>query len=80
MAKCCIEAEATMQYRRQYLDLKTMSKQPVETAEAVASACVQAVLDLDLPLIIVLTEGGKLARVVSKYRPPCKILACSLTG
>lgn len=80
MAKCCIEAENTMQYRRQYLDLKTMTKGKVDTAESVASAAVQTSLDLELPLIIVLTEGGKLARVVSKYRPQCKILACSLTN
>jgi len=86
MAKCCIEAENTMQYRRQYLDIKTMSMAKVKsgkqmkTVESVAAAAVQTSLDLELPLIIVLTEGGKLARVVSKYRPQCKILACSLTG
>jgi pyruvate kinase len=39
-----------------------------------------AVLDLKLPLIVVLTDSGKLARLVAKYRPEVKILACSING
>ena len=40
MAKCCIEAENVMQYRRQYLDIKTMTTGKVDTAESVAAAAV----------------------------------------
>jgi pyruvate kinase len=69
MAKCCIEAESCIQYRRLYNDTKMMTPAPIQTAEAVASACCSAALDLPIGLIIVLTDSGKLARLVSKYRP-----------
>jgi pyruvate kinase len=80
MAKCCVEAENIMDYRRLYHNIKELTPSPVGTAEAVASAACSAVLDLKLPLIIVLTDSGKLARLVSKYRPRVKILACSVNG
>merc|ERR1719263_2534823 len=78
MAKICVEAEKTLNYRRVYNDLKLYTPGPVSTTEAVASAVCSAVLDQkDIALIIVLTETGKLARLVSKYRPEVKILGCS---
>ena len=78
MAKCAIEAEQTLNYRRVYNDIKALT--PTEgfsAAEAVASAAVSCVLDLKLSLILVLTENGNIARLVAKYRPPVMILACS---
>ena len=81
MSKICVEAERTINYRRLFADLKSYTQQPVETAEAVASAACAAVLDQkEISLIIVLTDTGKLARLVSKYRPEVNILACSLTS
>jgi pyruvate kinase len=78
MAKICVEAEKTLNYRRVYNDIKLYTPGPVGTTEAVASAVCSAVLDQkDIALIIVLTETGKLARLVSKYRPEVKILGCS---
>ena len=61
--------------------MKLYTPGPVGTTEAVASAVCSAVLDQkDIALIIVLTETGKLARLVSKYRPEVKILGCSNNG
>lgn len=80
MAKCCVEAEACIQYRRLFSDIKGMTPLPIQTAEAVAAACCSAALDLPIGLIIVLTDSGKLARLVSKYRPRVKILACSINA
>ena len=81
MGKTCVEAENTINYRRLFNDLKQYTPQPIETAEAVASALCSAVLDQkEIKLIIVLTDTGKLARLVSKYRPEVRILACSLTS
>ena len=37
-------------------------------------------LDLNIDLIIVLTDSGKLARLTSKYRPEVNILACSINA
>jgi pyruvate kinase len=70
LAKICVEAEKTMNYRRLYNDLKKRTAGPLGTTEAFASAVCSTVLDQkDIALIIVLTESGKLARLVSKYRP-----------
>jgi len=81
MAKICVEAEKTMNYRRNYNDIKLYTTAPIGTAEAVASAVCSAVLDQkDISLIIALTDTGKLARLISKYRPEVNILACSVNA
>lgn len=81
MSKICVEAEKTINYKRIFADIKSYTPTPVSTAEAVASAMCSAVLDQsDISLIIVLTESGKLARLVSKYRPEVQILACSINA
>jgi pyruvate kinase len=79
MAKICVEAEKMIDYRRQYNDLRLFTPGPLATAEAVSSAAVATVLDLNIDLIIVLTDTGKIARYVAKYRPPVPILACSIS-
>ena len=81
MAKVCLEAENTLNYRSVFNVIKTSTPVPISTAEAVASAVCSSVLDQkDIGLIIVLTESGKLARLVSKYRPEVNILACSINA
>lgn len=79
MAKVCVEAEKMLDYRRLYNDLKLYSTGALPTAEAVSSAAVATVLDLNIDLIIVLTDTGKIARYVAKYKPPVPILACSIS-
>jgi pyruvate kinase len=51
--------------------------QPVVTAETVASTAVNTVLDLPVDLIVIVTETGRFARLIAKYRPPVAILALS---
>ena len=81
MAKICVEAEKTINYRRIFSDIKLYTPPPVGTAEAVASAVCSAVLDQkDIGLIIALTDTGKLARLIAKYRPEVNILACSVNA
>merc|ERR1712195_176944 len=80
MARICAEAERTIDYKRLYADTRTYSPAPVPTAEAVAAAAVGTVHDCIIDLVIVLTDSGKLARLVSKYRPNCPILACSVSN
>jgi len=79
MGKVCAEAERTLDYKRIYNDIKMYTPMPIQTAEAVAAAAVSTVLDLNVDLIIVLTDSGKLARLVSKYKPSVPILACSVS-
>lgn len=78
MSRTCCEAERCLDYKTVYNDIKLYSAAPLGTAEAIASAAVQTVLDLNLDLVIVVTDTGSLARLVSKYRPPVPILACSM--
>merc|ERR1719334_1178574 len=42
---------------------------------SMASSAVKTAFDLNCSLIIVLTQSGRIARTVSKYRPHCTILA-----
>lgn len=80
MAKVCCEAEKMVDYKRTYNDLRLYTPTPLMTAEAVASAAVSTILDLNIDLIIVLTDSGRIARYVAKYRPPVPILACSISN
>ena len=77
LSKCCVEAEKTVDHRKTYNDLKLYSPAPYGTAESVSCAAVAAVLDLKIDLIIVLSETGKLARLVAKYRPEVAVICCS---
>jgi len=81
MAKICVEAEKTIDHKRLYKETKKHTPTPLDTAEAVAAATVSAVSDgNNIALVVVLTDSGKLARLVSKYRPEVPILACSVNG
>jgi len=80
MSKCAIEAEQTLNYQRIYEDIRSLTPKGLSIAEGVASSAVSAANDLNLNLIIVLTDTGSLARLVAKYRPAVKILAASVNG
>lgn len=80
MSKICVEAEKMLDYKRIFNDLKMYTPVPLSTAEAISSAAVSTVLDLNIDLIIVLTDTGKIAKYVAKYRPPVPILACSISS
>jgi len=45
------------------------TKPPISTAESIAASAASAALNLDIDLIIVLTDTGRIARYVAKYRP-----------
>jgi len=79
MSKCCAEAERCIDYKRTFNDIKLFTPAPVSTSEALAASAVSTVQDLNVDLIIVLTDTGLLARLVAKYRPNVPILACSVS-
>ena len=80
MAKIASEAELTFDYERLYNDIKTHSPTPKLTAESIAAACASAALSSNIDLIIVLTDTGRIARLVAKYRPKQVILTCSVSA
>lgn len=77
MSKCCVEAERCIDYKRTFNDIKLFTPAPVSTSEALSASAVSTVADLNVDLIIVLTDTGHLAHLISKYRPSVPILACS---
>ena len=79
MANICLEAERTIDYLSLYKQIKNSTPLPIKTCESVASSAVSAaVYGSNIDLILILSESGVLVRLVSKYRPECKILACCL--
>jgi pyruvate kinase len=80
MAKICAEAERCIDYKQTFNDIRIYTTAPLGTAEAIASSSVSTVLDLNIDLVICVTDTGCISRLVSKYRPPVPILACSVVN
>lgn len=78
IARLCAEAERCVDHKTVFNDIRLYTSAPLGTAEAIASSSVSTVLDLNIDLIIVVTDTGSIARLVSKYKPPVPILACSV--
>lgn len=79
MAKCACEAENMINYKTLFEDIKDHTPNALITAESMASSAARAALNLDIDLIIVLTDTGRIARLVAKYRPRQPIMACSVS-
>jgi pyruvate kinase len=77
LAKICAEAERCINYKEKFNEIRLYTTSILGTAEAIASSSVSTVLDLNIDLIITITDTGSIARLVSKYKPPVPILACS---
>lgn len=77
IANIICEAERTLNYKYAYQTLAKYTRNTT-TTESLASTVCAAVLDQkDIQLILVTTETGRAARLISKYRPEVKILACT---
>ncbi|RYH14562.1 pyruvate kinase [archaeon] len=78
MANICLEAESIIDYDAHYDHLHhLMLKSGVALAppESITSSAVKTARDIGAKAIIVLTETGSSARLISKYRPYIPILA-----
>ena len=73
MSRICRTAEMALDYGALSLALLAYSKK-TSRPEAVASAAVKISLDLNVPLLIVITETGATARYVAKYKPAVPVL------
>ncbi|KAK9702670.1 Pyruvate kinase [Basidiobolus ranarum] len=74
MAEACQLAESVICYPQVFDELRGLTKRPTGTTETVASSAVNAALEANAGAIIVLTQSGNSARLVSKYRPHCPII------
>ena len=69
--------ESSIHYRKRFnmlsdFDLKTI-------ADAMSASAVKASYDLDCNAIIVATRSGRTAKLVSRFRPACPIIAVTTT-
>jgi len=72
MASICLTTEETLDYNALYNSLRKAvvdSKMKVSVSETIASSAVKTSEELEAALIIVLTETGNTARLISKYKP-----------
>lgn len=79
MAKIASYTESQYDYwqafRSQAYDGSTINT----AADAVSHACCMCAMDLEAKAILTVTHSGRTARMVSKYRPACPILAFTVT-
>jgi pyruvate kinase len=73
MARVAIRIEKALDYRKNLEMRREFARMSI--AEAISHATCEAALDLDLAAIICSTQLGSSARMVSKYRPRCPIIA-----
>jgi pyruvate kinase len=74
MSRICRESESAIFYSSLFNQLRQNVPKPLSMEEATACSAVNAVYELQVKAIIVLSTTGNSARLVSKYRPPCPIL------
>lgn len=70
MSRVCLEAEACIDYPLLYNAICGSVPRPVSTEEAICAAAVATAEDVSAKLIIALTETGRTAELLAKYRAP----------
>jgi pyruvate kinase len=75
MANTLVEAEAACFQRSLFEELVLTNELPLDATHSIAIGAVEAAMKNKASSIIVLTPDGKAAQLLSKYRPPCPILA-----
>ena len=77
MSRTVTNAEQTRSYNFLYQAIRhsiVTERGPLTAGESVASSAVSAVLDVQAKLIVILSDTGKMAGYVSKFRPNAKSL------
>merc|ERR1719456_1388194 len=84
MRRICEEAENAIEYSMLYQNMRSKvldsaGEHEVSVPESICSSAVKASIDCNAKLIIALTETGRTAHLVAKYRPAVPVLALSAT-
>ena len=83
MAKTCCEAEGCKNYNSLFQAVRNSVLQQYNTlppAESLASSAVKTAIDVSASIIVVFSETGNTARLVSKYRPGRAIVMLTNSG
>jgi pyruvate kinase len=77
MARTCVEAEGSRNYNHLFQTVRNTivsTQGTLSVGESVASSAAKTVIDIKARLIVVLSETGRMANYVAKFRPPCSVL------
>ena len=77
MNDVCMSAEQHFNYQEFFLEMLTTAKKPMLKVEAVANSCVKSAFNLQSPVIISVTDIGRLSRMISKYKPYSQVIVIS---
>ena len=82
MARTCVEAENSRNYNALYQAIRnSCMKEHIHfsSGEALASSAAKTAMDIDANMILVLSETGRTARLVAKFRPG-RTIVCLTTN
>ena len=75
MSRCGLQAQCAMSGRRMFEQLRLALPPPLPPQEVVAQCAVNTAFEVCAAGIVVLSNSGSSARLLSKYRPHCPIFA-----
>nr|WP_295684793.1 pyruvate kinase [uncultured Lachnoclostridium sp.] len=75
MVKIAKRTEADIDYASRFKKRDSLTNPDV--TNAISHATCTTAIDLNAAAIITVTKSGKTARMISKFRPPCSIIACT---
>ncbi|KAG4110611.1 hypothetical protein ERO13_D13G058975v2 [Gossypium hirsutum] len=75
ISRICIEAESSLNYGRIFKEMIRSTPLPKSPLESLTSSAVRTANKAKATLIVVLTRGGTIAKLVAKYRPAVLILS-----
>lgn len=75
MAKIAVRTENDIDYKKRFFNLDR--KENPDVTDAISHATVTTAHDLNAKAIVTVTKSGKTARMISRYRPYCDVIACT---
>lgn len=79
MARICCEAQSATRNTVMFNSIKHMQTIPMIPEEAICSSAVNTTFEIEAKALVVLSNTGRSARLLSKYRPDCPIFCASQT-
>ncbi len=77
MARIAYRTEQDIDYKKRFF--QTQSNSSYSVTNALSHATVAAAHDLSAAAIITVTRSGTTAKMISRFRPSCKIIGCATT-
>jgi pyruvate kinase len=75
MARCGLQAQGAMASRARFEQIRSMQTPPLPARDVIAQSAVNTAYEIGAAGIVVLSNSGTSARMLSKYRPHCPIFA-----